>query len=116
MPVFPELPWWIAIPSALLLVLGGFITLTGAIGLLRLPNFYSRMHSPTTGNTSGVFCIVLATILLASFVQHQLVIHQLLITILLVITSPITAVLLMRAAIKRKIRKGKLRSGPSRPD
>lgn len=111
-----ELPWWIAIPVALLLVLGGIVTLTGTVGLIRLPNFYSRMHAPTMGNTLGVFSILVASMLLASFVEHKLVLHQLLITILLVIVSPVTAVLLMRAAIRRKIKRGQTLIGPSEPD
>ncbi|HLR13385.1 MAG TPA: monovalent cation/H(+) antiporter subunit G [Burkholderiaceae bacterium] len=110
------LPWWIAIPSAALLVLGGIVTLTGALGLLRLPNFYSRMHAPTMGNTLGVFCVLVASMLLASFVEQKVVLHQILITILLVIVSPVTAVLLMRAAIRRKIKRGQRLIGPSALD
>lgn len=111
-----SLPWWIAVPSALLLVLGGIVTLTGAVGLLRLPNFYSRMHAPTMGNTLGVFCILVASMLLASYIEQKLVLHQILITILLVIVSPVTAVLLMRAAIRRKIKRGQVLIGPSKLD
>ncbi len=111
-----SLPWWIAIPSAILLVISGLVTLTGTLGLLRLPNFYSRMHAPTMGNTLGVFCILVASMLLASYVEHRIVLHQLIITVLLVITSPVTAILLMRAAIRRKIKRGQVLSGPSEPD
>lgn len=111
-----SLPWWIAIPTAVLLVLGGIVTLTGTVGLIRLPNFYSRMHAPTMGNTLGVFCILVASMLLASFVEQKLVLHQLLITILLVIVSPVTAILLMRAAIRRKIKRGQALLGPSELD
>lgn len=100
-----SLPLFVAIPAALLLVISGIISLTGTLGLVRLPTFYTRIHAPTMGNTLGVFCILAASVLLASHAQQQVVIHQLLITILLVITSPITAVLLMRAAIRRQVKK-----------
>lgn len=116
MPEIIDLPYWIAIPSALLLVLSGVIALTGSLGLVRLMNFYSRVHAPTMGNTMGVFCLLLASILLSTYLEQRIVLHQLLITVLLVITSPITAVLLMRAAIKRRYRHRQLRSGPSLPD
>ena len=33
------LPWWAAVPVAVLLVLGGLITLVGTLGLLRLKTF-----------------------------------------------------------------------------
>lgn len=98
------LPFWIAIPVAALLVISGFITLTGTLGLLRLPNFFSRIHAPTLGNTLGVFCVLVASILTASYIEERVVVHQILITFFLVITSPVTAMLLMRAAIKRQAR------------
>ena len=40
-------------PATLLLVLGGALALIGGIGLLRLPDFYQRMHAPTLSNTLG---------------------------------------------------------------
>ncbi|MBB5217299.1 monovalent cation/H(+) antiporter subunit G [Parapusillimonas granuli] len=98
------LPLWVAIPVAALLVISGFITLTGTIGLLRLPTFFSRIHAPTLGNTLGVFCVLVASILAASYIEQRIVVHPILITFFLVITSPVTAMLLMRAAIKRQAR------------
>ncbi len=98
------LPLWMAIPSAILLVIAGIITLTGSLGLLRLPTFYMRIHAPTLGNTMGVFCVLLASILVSSTLEQRLVVHQVLITLFLVITSPVTAMLLMRAAIRRQLR------------
>jgi multicomponent K+:H+ antiporter subunit G len=96
------LPIWVAIPVALLLIASGFLTLTGSLGLLRLPTFYSRIHAPTLGNTLGVFGVLLASILVSSTLEERWVVHQILITVFLVITSPVTAMLLMRAAIKRQ--------------
>jgi multicomponent K+:H+ antiporter subunit G len=98
------LPLWVAIPSAILLVISGIITLIGSLGLLRLPTFYMRIHAPTLGNTMGVFCVLLASILVSSTLEQRLVVHQVLITLFLVITSPVTAMLLMRAAIRRQLR------------
>lgn len=97
------LPLWAAIPAAVLLVISGILTLTGSLGLLRLRDFYSRMHAPTLGNTLGVFCVLLASILVSSTLENRAVVHQILITVFLVITSPVTAILLMRAAIRRKL-------------
>lgn len=115
MSSLPSLPFWIAIPAALLLVLGGIITLTGSLGLLRLPTFYTRIHAPTMGNTLGVFCVLVASMLLSSFIEQRVVVHQLLITILLVITSPVTSILLMRAAIRRKVKRDQLQAGTTPP-
>lgn len=110
------IPFWIAIPAALLLVLSGFIALTGTLGLIRLPTFYTRIHAPTMGNTLGVFCILVASALLSSYHEHRIVVHQLLITILLVITSPHTAILLMRSAIRRKVHQEHLKTQRTIPD
>ncbi|MGE4368435.1 MAG: monovalent cation/H(+) antiporter subunit G [Burkholderiaceae bacterium] len=98
------LPLWIAIPVAILLVISGILTLTGSLGLLRLPDFYSRIHAPTLGNTLGIFCVIVASILATSIMEKTTVFHYLLITLLLIITSPVTAMLLMRAAIRRQER------------
>jgi multicomponent K+:H+ antiporter subunit G len=40
------LPLWVTIPGTVLLVLAGLTTLIGSFGLLRLPDFFSRMHGP----------------------------------------------------------------------
>lgn len=111
-----SLPLWIAIPVALLLVLSGIVTLTGSLGLLRLPTFYTRIHAPTMGNTLGVFFLLLTSIVLSSYREHSLIVHPLLITILLVITSPVTAVLLMRAAIRRKVKSDQRQAGTGSSD
>lgn len=116
MAAIENLPLWISIPAAILLILSGIITLVGSIGLVRLVNFYSRVHAPTMGNTLGVFTLLLASIIIFSYVEQRLVIQELFITLLLVITSPATAILLMRAAIKRRLRKKSLRPGPSDMD
>ena len=53
-----DLPVWVALPAALLLIAGGLLTLIGALGLLRLRDFYSRMHAPTMGTTLGTGCVL----------------------------------------------------------
>jgi multicomponent K+:H+ antiporter subunit G len=100
-----ELPLWAAIPTALLLILSGALTLTGSLGLLRFRNFYSRIHAPTLGNTLGVGCLLLASILVSSILHWRPVLHEVLIMLFLFITSPITAMLLMQAAVQRDARK-----------
>lgn len=101
--MMPALPAWVAIPVAVLLVISGLLTLTGSLGLLRLKTFYTRIHAPTLGNTLGVFCVLVASVLISSTLEQRVVVHQFLITVFLVITSPVTATLLMRAAIKRNV-------------
>lgn len=98
------LPWWAAIPVALLLVLGGLITLIGAIGLARLQSFYQRMHGPAITITLGAGCILIASMLYFTVSQSRLVIHELLISIFILMTAPVVAMLIMRAGVYRDLR------------
>ena len=92
-----ELPLWASIPATLLLVLGGMLVLIGAIGLLRLPDFFARMHPPTMGTTLGTGCVLVASMLVSSALRGRPVVHELLITLFIIVTTPVTAMLLMRA-------------------
>ena len=96
-----SLPLWVTIPGTLLLVAAGLLTLTAAIGLLRLPDFYMRIHPPTMGTTLGTGCVLMASMLVSSALMRRPVVHELLITLFVVMTTPITAMLLMRAAVFR---------------
>ena len=93
-----DVPLWIALPAALLLVLGGLLTLLGTLGLLRLKDFYARLHAPTMGATLGTGCVLVASMLTSSALAGSPRIHEFLITVFLVTTAPITTILLMRAA------------------
>jgi monovalent cation/proton antiporter, MnhG/PhaG subunit len=101
-----ELPLWASVPATLLLIFGGLLTVIGSLGLLRLPDFYSRMHPPTMGTTLGAGCVLIASMIVSSALMHRPVVHELLITLFVVMTAPVTAMLLIRAAIHR----GRLRN------
>jgi multicomponent K+:H+ antiporter subunit G len=92
---------WAEILAALLLMLGGLCTVIGSLGLARLRNFYQRMHGPSMGNTLGLGCVLLASMLLSTVAGGNAVVHEILITLFVVSTAPITAMLLMRAAVQR---------------
>lgn len=98
------LPWWAAIPVALLLVLGGLITLIGALGLARLQNFYQRMHGPAITITLGAGCILIASMLYFTASKSRLVIHELLISAFILMTAPVVSMLIMRAGAYRELR------------
>lgn len=101
-----DLPAWVAVLTALLLLLGAGLTLAGSLGLLRLPNFYDRVHTPTLGTTMGIGCVLLASMLFFSVLQTRLVLHELLIGGFMAITTPVTLMLLARAALYRDRREG----------
>ena len=100
-----ELPAWAAVPAAILLIAAGLLAAIGAVGLVRLPTFFMRMHPPTMGSTLGAGCVLLASILVLSAVEGRPVVHAFLITLFLVMASPVTAMLLARAAVYRRERR-----------
>lgn len=97
-----ELPLWATVPATFLLVTGGLLVLIAGIGLLRLPDFYMRMHPPTMGTSLGTGCVLIASMLVSSALLGRPVVHELLITLFIVITTPVTAMLLIRAAAHRR--------------
>lgn len=96
-----EMPAWAALPAGILLILGGLLVLLGSLGLLRMPDFYARMHPPAMGSTLGTGCVLVASMLVSSAVAGHPVIHELLITLFIVMTTPVSAMTLMAAAIAR---------------
>jgi multicomponent K+:H+ antiporter subunit G len=97
-----EIPFWADLLGSLLLISGSLLTLIGSLGLLRLPNLFARMHGVTLGNTLGLGCVLLASILIASIYAERFVFQEVLITLFMISTSPVTTILLMRSGIYRK--------------
>lgn len=110
----PEaLPLWLGIPVVILLLTGSIITLIGALGLYRLPNFYQRIHGPAISITFGAGCFLIASMLYFTGLEQRPVVHELLITGFILLTAPVSAMLIMRAAVYRDLRnerKGKEQS------
>lgn len=96
-----DLPDWVALLTSVLVLLGAGLTLIGTVGLLRLDNFYARVHAPTLGTTLGIGSILIASIIYFSVLQSRPVFHEILITIFVTITTPVTLMLLVSAALRR---------------
>lgn len=78
------------------LLVGVFFILVGSIGLLRLPDFFSRLHAPTKASTLGVGCVLLAS-LLSFAARGELHLQGLLVIVLLFVSAPVSAYMLARA-------------------
>jgi multicomponent K+:H+ antiporter subunit G len=102
-----ELPPFVALATALFVVLGAAIALIGSFGLLRLRSFYDRVHAPTLGTTLGIALVLIASMMMFSALELRPVLHELLIGIFTIVTTPVTFVLLLRAAIHRDVAEGK---------
>ncbi|VFR50153.1 Na(+) H(+) antiporter subunit G [plant metagenome] len=99
---------WFAIPAAILLVVGGILALIGSFGLLRLSNFYQRIHAPTLGATLGCGCVLIASMLYFTGLSGRPVVHELLITIFVVMTAPLSAMMLIKVGLYRSGREERL--------
>ena len=109
-----NLPAWAALPISLLMILGGIIILIGALGLMRLPNFYQRIHGPAITVTLGAGCVLIASMLCFSVLQSRLVIHEIVISAFILMTAPGVSMLIMRAAVYRDLRAGRTGAGRRR--
>ena len=94
---------WVEWAAAALILIAAFFLLVGAIGLVRLPDFYMRLHAPTKASTLGVGGVLLASLLLSAQ-QGRPGIAELLITLFVFVTAPVSANLLAQAALHLKVR------------
>ena len=107
------MPFWIEAIVAILLASSGLFVVVGALGFLRLPGFFLRMHPPALTYTIGSWCVALAGALYFSTLQGRLALHPLLIPVFLAITVPVTTLLLARVALFRRRLAGKAETPPS---
>lgn len=82
-----------------LLAIGCFFVLVGSFGLVKLSDFFKRLHGPTKATTLGVGCILVASIGHHATLGDGLGLRELLITVFLFITAPISAHLMAKAAL-----------------
>jgi len=102
-----------------LLLLGGLFVLLGSFGLLRLPDFYTRLHAPTKATTLGLAGLLIGSMIYFFVVEQRLVVHELLITLFLLITAPVSAHMMAKSALHHKVRmlkrtRGQELFGPAR--
>jgi len=87
--------------SWVLLAAGGMFCMIGALGLLRMPDFYTRMHAASVIDTLGAGLLLLGMMLQAGLTLIS--VKLLLIAALLFFTSPTATHALARAAHLRGI-------------
>lgn len=89
------------VASWALLLAGSAFCLIGAIGLIRMPDFYTRMHAASVTDTLGAGLIVVGLALQAGF---SLAAAKLFILALLILfTTPTASHALARAAFLRGV-------------
>lgn len=86
---------------SVLLLVGSVFILIGAIGLIRLPDFFMRLHGPTKATTLGVGGMLLAAVL--SSIPDDLSLRETLIALFLFMTAPVSAFLVGQAGLCRRL-------------
>lgn len=88
--------------SQISLAVGSFLLLTGALGFLRFPDFYSRLHACGVTESLAAFFIVLGLLLQSQDPLPQ--VKLLLILLFITFSSPTASHALAKAAWRAGIR------------
>lgn len=98
-----QLPTLLELLLSALIIFGAALVLIGSIGLVKLPDFFTRLHAPTKATTLGMGSLLIASLIFTSYVTGELSVQQLLITLFLFITAPIAAHMLAKTALHLRI-------------
>lgn len=90
---------WISIAGGVCLAAGVTFCLIGAVGLLRMPDFYTRMHAASVTDTLGAGLILLGLLLQAGFTLTA--VKLILLALLVFFAGPTASHALSRAALSR---------------
>ena len=88
---------------SILLLIGGFFILVGSIGLVKMPDFFMRLHGPTKATTLGMAALLTASMVFLSTTQAGLSLKEVLISLFLLLTAPISGYMMIKSAIHHKL-------------
>lgn len=89
---------YVEIVVSMFILIGIVFSFLSAIGLIRLPDVYTRAHAVSKSANLGVLCILFGTFLYFLIVDSYFSIRLLLGIFFVFLTSPVVAHLLNRAA------------------
>jgi len=81
----------------ILAAIGTFFMLISSIGILRLPDVFSRMHAAGKAASLGISCLLLAA---GFYFGGSYLIRMIVLTVLFFVTAPIATTSLARAAYR----------------
>ena len=107
----------VTIISIICLALGGFVMLVGAVGVLRFPDFYTRLHAAGKGDTLGQALVLLGLAIPVFAVGFGQVAFKLLLMMLFVfVFNPTATHALARGAWVIGLEPWKRKSGDARAE
>ena len=87
------------------LILGALFILISAIGILRLPDLYMRMHASTKTTSLGIFLLLVGALL--AMPDISTIIKGILVVVFTFLTSPLGAHMVSKAGHLLKVGKAK---------
>lgn len=99
------------IVSWVLMSFGGVFCVIGAVGILRMPTFFTRTHAASIIDTLGAGLIILGLILQSGW--SLATVKMLILGLLIFFTSPTATHSLANAALRRGIKPGLHEEGES---
>ena len=85
--------------SILFVSIGILFMMVGSIGILRLPDFYSRTHSVSKSDTLGIIFVIIGLVVYEGFTQSSF--KLILVVLFIALSNPIGTHALARAAMKK---------------
>lgn len=88
----------IEVLGAIFAFIGSIFMLLSAIGLLRFPDIYTRIHASSVATSLGFLSLLLAVV--CFFPSLWVIVFAVIMTLINFLTSPLTAHLIARASYK----------------
>ena len=89
----------IEIITCIFILIGVFFTFLSAVGVIRLPDVYSRMHAAGKSSTLGVIFLMLAVVVY--FIPEGIINAKILLAIIFVfMTAPLSSLMVNRSAYR----------------
>jgi multicomponent Na+:H+ antiporter subunit G len=88
--------------TAFFILVGTTISLLAAIGLVRLPDIYTRSHAASKSSTLGVLCVLIGTLLYFLISDGYFSIRLILGIFFVFLTAPVAAHVICRAAYRNQ--------------
>ena len=99
----------IRIIADVLLLIGGIFALAGTIGILKMPDTFSRMQASTCVSTLAILCVGLGALLYVIVVMHSAsaAVKIAVIVLMIFVTNPVGSHAIAKGAYRAGIRPDK---------
>jgi multicomponent Na+:H+ antiporter subunit G len=89
---------------AVFILIGTFFSFLSAIGLIRLPDVYTRSHAASKSTTLGVLCTLFGTFLYFLVSDSYISIRLILGIFFVFLTAPVSAHMISRSAYRSNVK------------